>query len=248
MDRDSITTTTQWLMIADSHLICADGETDFFRLLEDISALPQNVGVIFLGDIFDLWIALPGYEAEAHQNFLAWSRAEKQRRAIVFIEGNHEFFVKQRYHDAFSDCEKINFLHGDCMYTHGDRLNRKDWTYSILRFLLRNSLTRLFLWLVGRTIGPAISHYVRERLRTVNLKNKVSFPEAQLRRAGRDLKPGITTVFMGHFHDQYSLQEDGHLLEIIPAYKNNRELGLYDIQSRRLTIAPIERLHFNSAN
>jgi UDP-2,3-diacylglucosamine pyrophosphatase LpxH len=82
------------IIIADAHIDEACGnDTDFFRMLH---ALENNDhDVVFLGDIFDLWIALPRYEKNSHRQFLSWCQEQKSHRSIGFIEGNHEYFVAQ---------------------------------------------------------------------------------------------------------------------------------------------------------
>ena len=70
----------RWLMIADAHLTCRKPEDDFFRVLDAVARLPGDIGVIFLGDVFDLWIALRGYENDEHRRFLDWCRREKTKR------------------------------------------------------------------------------------------------------------------------------------------------------------------------
>ena len=167
----------RWLMIADAHLTCREPEDEFFRMLDGVSRLPADIGIIFLGDIFDLWIALRGYENDDHRRFLDWCRREKERRRIVFLEGNHEFFVAKTYSDAFSYSSEDSYEDGALQWLHGDRINRKDYTYTVLRFILRNFLTRGFLWCIGPTFGPTFAHYVRERLRVTNQAHKQFFPE-----------------------------------------------------------------------
>ena len=81
-----------YIVIADAHVDESSAEA-FFNLLGRIEA--SGVRVIFLGDVFELWIAIPRYEQTMHRRFLDWSR--RQREKPILIEGNHEFFVNQRY-------------------------------------------------------------------------------------------------------------------------------------------------------
>ena len=113
----------RWLMIADAHLTCLGPEDEFFRVLDDVSRLPGDIGIIFLGDIFDLWIALRGYENGEHRRFLEWCRREKSNREVVFLEGNHEFFVAKKYADNFTYIGEDSFQDGLLQWLHGDRIN-----------------------------------------------------------------------------------------------------------------------------
>ncbi|MBQ7730241.1 MAG: metallophosphoesterase [Lentisphaeria bacterium] len=231
----------RWLMVADAHLSCCEPEDEFFRMLDSVSRLPGDIGIVFLGDIFDLWIALRGYENEEHRRFLDWCRREKARREIVFLEGNHEFFVAKTYPDAFSYSDEDSYRDGTTQWLHGDRINRRDHSYKILRFILRNILTRWFLWCIGPTFGPSFAHYVRERLRTTNQAHKTYFPEQAALNYLSSCPPDFV-VFAGHFHDRLTRTSDGRTLEVLPAYAQASELMYYDPAVPELSVLPAARV------
>lgn len=228
-------------MIADAHLNCRKPEDAFFRMLDAVACLPEDVGVIFLGDIFDLWIALPGYENDEHLRFLDWCRREKTKRKVVFLEGNHEFFIAKTYADAFTYAGENSYREGLLEWLHGDRINKQDHGYAFLRFMIRNRLTRCLLWLVGPTFGPKFAHYVRERLRTTNQVHKHHFPEPCALRYLASCPPG-SVVFAGHFHDRVTKIADGRAMEVLPAYANASELAYYDQAMPELAVFPADRL------
>ena len=228
-------------MIADAHLTCCKPEDDFFRMLDAAARLPGDVGIIFLGDVFDLWIALRGYENDEHRRFLDWCRREKTKRKIIFLEGNHEFFVAKTYGDAFTYAGESAYQDGLLQWFHGDRINKQDHAYAVLRFLLRNNLTRWFLRLVGPTFGPTLAHYVRERLRTTNQAHKRYFPEPYALRYLASCPAG-SVVFAGHFHDRVTKTVDGRMLEVLPAYASASEIAYYDPASPSLAVFPADRI------
>ena len=228
-------------MIADAHLTCLKPEDDFFRMLDAVARLPGDVGIIFLGDVFDLWIALRGYENDEHRRFLDWCRREKTKRKIVFLEGTHEFFVAKTYRDAFTYSGEDMYQDGLLQWLHGDRINKEDHGYAFLRFILRNSLMRGFLWLIGPTFGPALAHYVRERLRTTNQVHKHYFPEPHALRYLTSCPPD-SVVFAGHFHDRVTKTSDGRTMEVLPAYANASELAYYDPAAPELAVFPADRI------
>lgn len=231
----------RWLMIADAHLTCREPENDFFRMLDAVSRLPGDIGIIFLGDVFDLWIAIRGYENGEHRRFLEWCRREKAVREVIFLEGNHEFFVAKKYADAFTYAGEDSYQDGLLQWLHGDRINRKDYAYAVLRFILRNVFTRGFLWLVGPTFGPSFAHYVRERLRNANQAHKKYFPETHALKYLSSC-PADAIVFAGHFHDRLTKTTDGRVLEVLPAYVNATELAYYDPAAPELKVFPAARL------
>ena len=55
------------ILIADAHTGKANVGA-FFEMLEAIADTGETV--VFLGDIFDLWIGLPRYETDQHRRFL----------------------------------------------------------------------------------------------------------------------------------------------------------------------------------
>ena len=231
----------RWLMIADAHLTCRKPENCFFRMLDAVARLPEDVGIIFLGDLFDLWIALPGYENDEHRRFLDWCRREKVKRKVIFLEGNHEFYVAKTYADAFTYADETMYQDGLLQWLHGDRINRQDHAYTVLRFILRNRITRCFLRLIGPTFGPSFAHYVRERLRTTNQAHKHYFPEPHALRYLSSCPPD-SVVFAGHFHDRLTKSTDGRIMEILPAYANASELAYYDPAAPELAVFPADRI------
>ena len=89
------------ILIADAHVNVAAGtHRPFFRMLAALEKTKEDI--VFMGDIFDLWIALPGFEQAVHHHFLTWCRQQKAHREIGYIEGNHEFFLSEEKGDAFS--------------------------------------------------------------------------------------------------------------------------------------------------
>lgn len=231
----------RWLMIADAHLTCLGPEDEFFRMLDGVSRLPGDIGIIFLGDIFDLWIALPGYENDEHRRFLDWCRREKANREVVFLEGNHEIYVAKKYADSFTFADEDRFQDGLLQWLHGDRINTKDKAYKFLRFMIRNPLMHGFLWLAGPTFGLSFAHYVRERLRTTNQAHKMFFPEQHALSFLASCPPD-SVVFAGHFHDRLTRTSDGRVLEVLPAYANASEIAYYDPSKPELEILPAARI------
>ncbi len=232
----------RWLMIADAHLTCREPEENFFRMLDVVSHLPGDIGIVFLGDIFHLWIALRGYENGEHLRFLEWCRREKAHRQVIFLEGNHELFVAKTYQDAFSYCSEDSYQEGSLQWLHGDRINKKDHSYAILRFILRNRLMRWILWCIGPSFGPALAHYVLECLRSMNQAHKSFFPEAcVLEYLSSCCRPG-SIVFSGHFHDRLTRTSDGRILEVLPAYVNESEVAFYDPAEQKLEVFPADRI------
>ena len=123
----------RYILIADSHLQGGTEKTAcFFRMLDALAAR-KPAGIIFLGDIFELWIALDGYEIPEQKCFADWCRRHSAELEIGFIEGNHEFFVSETHADAFSwITDTRHDLNRTVRLMHGDTVNRRDWKYLLL--------------------------------------------------------------------------------------------------------------------
>jgi UDP-2,3-diacylglucosamine pyrophosphatase LpxH len=205
------------IMIADAHIGQAQGNIDpFYHML---TALARGSGdVIFLGDIFDLWIALPRYENTLHRRFLAWCRREKAHRCIGYIEGNHEFFLAQRHAAAFTWCTQRSWWIDaeENLFCHGDRINRRDRKYLAFRLGIRNPITKMLI--LGLPMGPRVVRYVKHRLQHTNPPFRKTLPLDQLESFAEDrFTEGAARVFLGHFHRPFEYRgRQGGVLHTLP--------------------------------
>ena len=227
-----------YVVVADAHLNGGDAAGAFSRLLARISELPRSCGAVFLGDIFDLWLALPGYESEEQKQFLTWCRTEKERREIFFIEGNHEFYLTQTRKDCFTAVSDSAIRCGGTLFLHGDRINRRDWKYFLLRTSIRNLAVRTLLRLAAPGgFGPGLCWKIRHGLHGTNLSNKKFFPERDAAALLSEVsKQEITHVLSGHFHRRLSLTEGACRLEVLPAYCAGEEIGFFNRSTGELKV------------
>ena len=216
-----------YILVADSH-IRKDSAGDFFAMLERILQY-RPAGVVFLGDVFELWIALDGYESSIHHQFLDWCRSAKRQLEVGFIIGNHEFFIRERHKDAFSWVENVSYTTPRGVhFLHGDLINRADTGYRILRKLLRNATTRLLLKMAAGNIGPKVADYVLNSLKPTNQRHKRQLPVKFLEEyAAAAAGKNITRIFAGHFHQHETLTfPDGVRTEILPSWDTAQEIVL----------------------
>jgi len=213
------------ILIADSHIREGSAE-EFFAMLARIREYAPR-GVVFLGDIFELWVALDGYESGIHRRFLDWCRESKELFEVGFIVGNHEFYLEKYHPDAFSWIDLTAHTSPDGLrFVHGDLINRGDLIYRGLRQFLRNPLTRLLLKLTGRTIGPRVAEKVRTSLKAVNLPYQRKLPVNSLFQYARFVRTqSVRKIYAGHFHRHEQLDHpDGVPLEILPAWATAGEI------------------------
>ena len=225
----------KYILVADSHLSGDDSDPaadGFFAMLDRIASFilarkkGERPALVFLGDIFELWIAVRGYENTCHERFLAWCRRYKEEFPVYFIEGNHEFFVTGKYGKDFTFCTADRIERDGTVFLHGDLINLTDWKYRSLRILLRNPFTAFLLYLFAGFGGKVVAEKIRMSLKESNLENKKYFPAAFMEQRAYSLfkdKKGILVA--GHFHDKHILSSENGLQHIytLPAW--NRENG-----------------------
>lgn len=231
------------IIIADAHIDDADDSgADFFQMLRLLEKTDQDL--IFLGDIFDLWIALSRYEKDIHKKFLTWCRKQKPQRSIGFIEGNHEYFVAVERRDYFAWCTDLSAWrdrHGN-LFCHGDQINRRDHNYLRFRRLVKNrftqEVTRFFPW------GPVLSEALKHHLTKTNLEFRKRLPEKSLAEfAEARFTDGVHTIFVGHFHRPYLYRgAGGKTLYTLPAWHRTRQVTCYDSAAQRIDSRPWQEL------
>lgn len=229
------------IFIADAHLVDAPDSSDgFFEFLKKIGE--SEYQIVFLGDIFELWIAFDAYEEPIHRRFLEWCRTEKERRMVGFLEGNHEFYVAWRHGDAFTwAAESTHWLSdGKICLMHGDRVNESDFLYRVFCAFMRNPVTRLVVRLAGPGIGRALSQKILYGLKNKNMRYKKNFPERYFCRLADEMeKKNMSLCLMGHFHQALSLRG----INVLPAWNfEDGEVGVYDSDSDRYYLTPWRNL------
>jgi len=221
------------IIISDAHVNEALGNhTQFFDMLAAFEACDHDL--IFLGDIFDLWIALPRYEREIHRRFLTWCKQQKQRRTIGFIEGNHEYFLADERKSFFSWCTSSAFWQDELgnVFCHGDQVNRRDRNYLLFRKLMKNSLSKQILRCFP--LGPQFVEYMKVRLKETNLDFRKQLPRQEIEDfAEYRFKEGGRIIFIGHFHREYRYHgHAGGELHTVRGWLGTGTVTLFDRKRR----------------
>lgn len=209
------------ILVTDAHVGAAEeSAAGFFRMLERLGGVAGDI--VFLGDIFDLWIALDPYETEIHRQFLAWCRRQKRTRSVGFMEGNHEFFVARGTRAAcFSWCTDRPWRReGGVLYVHGDRIDRRDVPHLAFRGLTRNPLSQAVLrFLPG---GPKLARGIKRLLERPRAAPPAELPAESIGRfAAARRAAGSHTVLVGHFHREGSMPAGpGGTLYLLPDRKS----------------------------
>ena len=217
-------------MVADAHLggPGGDGE-DLAAQLGELD--PADCArVLFLGDLFHLWIGSRRFETPEVRRLAAAIRGLRERGIRVsYVEGNRDFFVAEgAYGDLFDDCgRELRFDDGDVAYlaVHGDGLNPRDWRYRCWRRLSKNALSRWLAFRLPRAVGRRLVASTERGLARTNLEHKARIPEAVIRRyAARRLAEGADVLLLGHFHAARRWTAGGGEVRIADAWFHDRRL------------------------
>jgi len=222
------------IVIVDCHVSARNGTADeFHAMLERLAQSREDL--VFLGDTFELWIALRAYEDELHRRFLAWCVRQKEERSVGFVEGNHEFFVAEERGGCFSWCvPEARQEPGGLLLVHGDLIDRRDRGYRLLRRVSKSRLMKLAL----RCFPPGGKALVALASRGLAFRGRKALPEQELRRfAEATFARDARTILTGHFHRPYLYRRaDGRCLHTVPAWRDSRAVVRLDSSSHEFTI------------
>ena len=223
------------IIIADAHIDDARGvESGFFQMLQAIEKTDQDV--IFLGDIFDLWVALPRYEKEIHKLFLSWCKGQKNHRTVGFIEGNHEYFVADEKKDHFTWCSDAASWKDDKgnLYCHGDQINRRDKNYLRFRKYSKNKISKTIVRFFP--FGPRFGMLFKRYLGKTNLEFRKYLPEDMIAQyAEGEFKDGANKIFVAHFHQDFIYRNpEAKALYVLPGWYQTKQITLYDTESEHI--------------
>lgn len=169
-------------------------------LAEATAAHPQ-ADWLFLGDVFDVWVGLPGMETEAQRAFLAWVDARRAGgRWVGLWLGNREYFLDRHAQRFDLLGEGIGgSLEGEALvWEHGDLVNTSDRPYRLWNLVSRSGPCWLLFRLMPTGLAKQVSAWLERRLRTTNAAYKLRFPRESFRAAAA--AHSGTTFLTGHFH------------------------------------------------
>ncbi|MCL1894084.1 MAG: hypothetical protein FWG02_07615 [Holophagaceae bacterium] len=189
--------------------------------LQEATFVMPKADWLFLGDVFDVWVGIKGFETDAQRNFIWW--VSERRRTGCWVGlwlGNREYFMD-------SLAEKFDYigegtqgyLQGESLvFEHGDWINTKDKWYRLWNFCSRSTPVWLFANLLPTFIGTWLSTVLERKLKTTNREYKVNFPTQDFQSAV-DSSDGDVFI-VGHFHIHQKLGKglsipwanDGHFL------------------------------------
>ncbi|MBC8259788.1 MAG: metallophosphoesterase [SAR324 cluster bacterium] len=222
-------------IITDSHL---DGEiAPAAEFVEMLSKLENPQTVVFLGDLFKIWLAPPKFWTALHRDVLRGFAKLKARGCnVVFIAGNREMLLPAKYTEKWQKLLPFTELHHSDWFLnwgekrfgfiHGDTLNYHDRQYLRWKAFTHNPVLE---FLFGIMPGP-VARWVVERIEAVlvetNKEYKIHFPENEIQEFAAKVLPEVDQYFVGHFHLDREIKVSGcpSVLRVLPDWLSQRTL------------------------
>jgi UDP-2,3-diacylglucosamine pyrophosphatase LpxH len=183
------------ILVADPHW-----DEELTGLQEATRRFPE-ADWLFLGDIFEVWVGLPGLETEAQRSFLWWVRERRDaRRWVGLWTGNRDFFLDR--HAALFDllgegtggelpAERLAF-------EHGDLVNAADRRYRLWNLVSRSALTWVLIGLMPACLARRLARKLERSMRGSNAVYRQDFPREAFEAAAREANG--SAFLTGHFH------------------------------------------------
>jgi len=230
------------LFIADAHLRNPQDE-NYRKLLEFLSQQAGGIRTLYLlGDIFQFWIG-SGFATFAPYQPLLQTLQELQKSgtAIVYIEGNHDFYLTP-YFGEIMGCHilpnggEVTIDNHKIFLAHGDLVDPDDTGYRKLRRLLRSGFVRLLAKVLSAQTMWSISEWGSNKSAEQRSgKEARTAPREKLLAHARPLfQNGCTAVITGHFHNPLFEQTEMGTLIAIGDWINQYSYAVYENGEFRL--------------
>lgn len=236
-------------LIADSHVSplppshpgMPDAD-DFFAMLDALARSPHDI--LFLGDNLDLWIgSADAYENDVQRRFRDWCRQQRHHRRLLFVEGNHEFYICRHFADCFTRCAETTLTEHGRLFVHGDVTQRALGFHRIFRRLAKNAFGD---WMMAHLPGGVAFAAAMKRLLSHRHREGVGnergdwMPREDVERwvAAEGRRHGVAEVYMGHFHFACQGERGGVRYRVLPAWKYDGAIGLLDEETGDCRVAP----------
>ena len=196
------------VFIADAHLNQPEDE-NYRKMLTFIRSLQgQTDTLCILGDLFDFRVGLPTITFPEHDPLLdALAALQQGGTRLIYLEGNHDFrlgvgLARRIGAEIYPDSLLLEHQGRRLFLCHGDLTNHADWSYRLLRRILRSPITESF----ARLLPGSVILRTRYRLQRNSKKrypqqrNRWDYPTLVRRFADTVAHIGCDALVLGHFH------------------------------------------------
>ena len=222
-------------IVADSHLddSFASGE----EFIEMLLKLENPHTIVFLGDLFKIWLAPKKYWSKLHQ--LVLSSLENLRDNgcnVVLIAGNREMLLPRNLNERWKKILPFTHFSNSDWYLkwgnqrygfiHGDTINYNDTRYLRWKAFTNNRVFETVFLTIPAPLARWIAGRVEEVLSDTNKEYKVFFPEKEIQEFAESSLKVVDKYFIGHFHLDKEIKVEGYssFLKIVPDWLSQRKV------------------------
>ncbi len=226
-----LTSTRSVFFIADAHLGGEEGGLDQAKeraLCDLLGYLRGRASELYLtGDLFDFWFEFRTAATLKHILTLnALSALAESGTSITFLGGNHDYWAgsefEQRTHAVVSR-EPIVVTHfGRKLFiAHGDGLPGGDWSYRLLKAIIRSGPAIAAFRLLSPSVGSAIARWASGLSTTDDARIERAIPPMRQLLFDK-LDQGFDAAIVGHVHAPRLWEHNGGSAVIIGDWMINR--------------------------
>lgn len=214
-------------LVADSHL--GDARATVPEFVAMLGSLPQARAVVFMGDLFQVWLALPKYwDAQARAVLDGFRALQAAGTRTVFVVGNREFFLPRTPEEARArglpfdaivpGAAVLTWAGRRYGLTHGDVISLRDTPYLKWRHFSRGRAFEALFRAMPGGVARRIARRLERAMSTTNREIKIQYPAEELQAFARQALPGLDGYFVGHFHRDEAIAAPGQTatLRIVP--------------------------------
>jgi len=194
---------------SDAHLGLGSTEEDRqkeLRLIRFLNFIQQDASQIYIvGDLFDYWFEYKSVVPKKYfRLFSKLAELTEHNIRLVFIAGNHDFWVKNYFRDELGmevhfDPVETEICGKRFLIHHGDGLLKDDLGYKILKKIFRSKTNIFFFSLIHPDIAGWLARWSSNTSRGYT-SNRTYESSGMVDFAVRKIKEGFDFVVMGHNH------------------------------------------------
>ena len=185
-----------------------DGKARFMVGSDELGREAAPIDDLYIvGDLFDFWFCqkeniYPGFKLIINKLI------ELQKAGIIIhlCEGNHDFFMKEYFHDllgmeVFEEQADIKLDNLQALIAHGDTADKTNIKYMLFRKLLRSRPFYQFQRFIPSSIKWALASISSTASKEMTIEDGGVLVEKMLSFARDKFKEGYDAIVLGHCHE-----------------------------------------------
>jgi UDP-2,3-diacylglucosamine hydrolase len=184
-----------------------DGKARFMVNSDDLGKDAAPVDDLYIvGDLFDFWFSqkekiYPEFKLIINKLI----ELQKTGISIHLCEGNHDFFMKEYFHDVlgmevFEEQAEIKLDNLQALIAHGDTADKTNIKYILFRKILRSRPFYHFQRLIPSSIRWALANVSSTASKEMTIENGDVLVEKMLSFARDRFKEDYDAIVVGHCH------------------------------------------------